>query len=188
MKRLLTLILSLLFIPMALAAPKTYTIDSDHSYVLWHISHFGFSNQVGKWPVTGTLVLDADKPQNSTVNVTIQTGNIVTGNPELDKHLKGDLFFDVSHFSTATFVSNKVIVTGKDTAKVLGALTIRGVTKNVVLNARLHQMGKNPVTDKETVGFSAKTQLKRSDFGINALLPGLGDDVAIDIEIEAYVA
>lgn len=163
-----------------------YSFDPNHSYVLWHISHFGFSNPSGKWFVTGTLILDQAHPQNSKVNATINIADIVTGIKELDDHLKGQIFFDVAQFPTATFVSDKINVTSKTTAKVHGMLTLHGVTKPVILDVTLNKAGVNPITNKDTVGFSAITTLKRSDFGINTLLPGLGDDVKINIDAEAY--
>lgn len=166
-------------------AADTLTLDPDHTYVLWHISHFGFSSQSGKWYAEGSLVIDKDKPQNSKVTATIKMANIITGIPELDSHLKGKLFFDVAQYPTATFVSNKVDVTGKTTANVQGILTLHGVAKPITLKVKLTKVGKSPITDKMTAGFSATTKIKRSDFGINTLLPGLSDDVTLDIEAEA---
>jgi|SRR5579885_955366 polyisoprenoid-binding protein YceI len=190
MKKYLGNYLAVLILMMAFVSPvfsaETYVLDPQHTYILWHISHFGFTTQSGKWYANGTLILDKDKPQKSKVNATIQVGNIITGIPELDKHLKGGLFFDVEHFPTATFASTKVEMTGKTTANVYGTLTLHGVTKSVVLNVKLNQAGVSPITDKMTVGFTATTSIKRSDFGISTLLPGLGDNVKIDIEAEAY--
>lgn len=169
----------------AYAAEKTYTLDPNHSYVMWHISHFGFSHPSGKWFANGTLVLDESKLQNSKITVNIRTADIDTGIKELDEHLKGKLFFDVEKFPAATFVSNKVTLTGKKTAKVQGILTLHGISKPITLNVTLNKAGVNPINNKDTVGFTASTKLKRSDFDMNALLPGLGDDVTIDIEAEA---
>lgn len=167
-------------------AADNYTLDPMHTYVEWHISHFGFSDPSGKWMIkSGTATLDKAKPQNSKVNVTIEMDTLVTGLPELDKHLESPLFFDVAKYPTATFVSNKVVLTGKETANVTGMLTFHGVTKPVMLKVKLNKAGVNPVTNKETVGFNATTTLKRSDFGMTAYLPGLGDDVKIDISAEA---
>jgi polyisoprenoid-binding protein YceI len=178
---------SLLFFSLSVhAAPETMTLDPNHTYVLWQIKHLGFSTQAGKWYATGTLVLDKDKPENSKVNATFQIASMVTGLPELDKHLKGKLFFDVEQFPTATFVSDKVDVTSQNTAKVHGMLTLHGVSKPVILDVTLNQVGKNPVTDKMTAGFSAKTKIKRSDFGMNTLSPALGDEVNLDVEAEAF--
>lgn len=175
-----------LFSFVSVRAAETYTIDPMHSYVLYHINRFGFSIQVGKWFTHGTIVLDKEQPQRSKVNVTIPVANVDSGIPELDKHLKGSLFFDVEKFPNATFVSNKITLSSKTAGKIYGILTLHGVSKPVVLTAKLNKMGINEINNKMTVGFGATTKLKRSDFGINALLPNLGDDVTIDIQVEAY--
>lgn len=179
-------LLYFLFINVAWAAEESYTLDPLHSYVLWHIDHFGFSYPSGKWMASGTLLLDQANPQNSKVNATIKVTDITTGVPELDKHLREPLFFDVAKYPTATFISNKVDVTGKDTALVYGTLTLHGVSKPVILNVKLNKLGQNPINNKMGAGFSASSKIKRSDFGITTLLPGLGDDVTLDIEAEAY--
>lgn len=168
------------------AAAEKLILDDQHSYVLWRIQHLGFSTQAGKWYVKGTVMLDKDNPQNSKVEATIDVANFVTGIPELDKHLGDALFFDVKKYPTATFISDKVDVTGKNTAKVTGLLTVRGITKPVTLDVTLNKAGKNPVTDRMTVGFNATTMVKRSDFGMRAFLPDLGDEVTLEIGAEAY--
>ena len=175
-----------LFISTPTQAAETFNLDPQHTYVLWRIKHLGFSTQTGKWYVSGTLVLDKENLKNSKVNATIQVADIVTGIPELDKHLKGKLFFDVAQFPTATFVSDKVEVTGKDTAKVHGILKVHGISKPVILDVKFNQAAINPISDKMTAGFSATTNIKRSDFGITTLLPGLADDVNLNIETEAF--
>lgn len=167
-------------------ATETYKFDPSHSYVAWHINHFGFSNPTGKWMPEGVLILDMKQPQNSKVSATIHVSDLITGIDELNKHLTGKSFFDVAKYPTATFVSNKVTITGKETAKIHGMLTVHGVTKPIVLNVKLNKIGVNPISNKESVGFSATTVLKRSDFGIDTLLPGISDNVQINIETEAY--
>ncbi len=184
----LMLVASAFVFTPAVAAETAYTLDKDHSYVAWQINHLGFSNQTGKWMAKGTLQLDRDHLDKSKVDVTIDIKNIITGNPELDKHLFGQLFFDVKKFPTAKFVSDKVEVTGDKTAKITGMLTLHGVTKPVTLDVTLNAEGKNPITDKNTVGFSATAEIKRSDFGINGFLPKLGDEVKLNIEVEAFSA
>lgn len=167
------------------AAPETFTLDKNHSYVLWSIEHLGFSTQTGKWYATGQLVLDKDHPEQSKADISINVAGVITGLPELDKHLKSKLFFDVDQYPKATFVSDKVQVLGKDTGDVSGILTLRGISKPVVLHVTFNKSGINPITNKMTVGFSATTSIKRSDFGLNALLPALGDAVDLKIEVEA---
>lgn len=194
MKKLLsrTLTLAALFLAAtfpAQAAPVAYTFDPTHTAVIWHINHIGFSNPSGKWMVSsGTLDLDEAKLQDSKVNVQIKVADVITGVPKLDEHLIGKDFFDVAQFPTATFVSDKVEVTGKDSAKVHGMLTLHGVTKPVTLKVKMNKMGVSPVTQKQTVGFTAFTTIKRSDFGISAYLPGLSDEVKLEIEAEANKA
>ncbi|HTM63424.1 MAG TPA: YceI family protein [Gammaproteobacteria bacterium] len=173
---------------MSAFAADTLTLDPNHTYVLWQINHFGFSTQAGKWYANGTLTLDKEKPENSKVNATIQVSNMITGLPELDKHLSGKLFFDTAQFPTATFTSSKVEMTGKKTAKVYGTLTLHGVSRPIALDVTLNQVATNPINDKETYGFTAKTIVKRSDFGMNTLLPGLSDTVEININAEAAKA
>ena len=173
-----------LFSGMAHAA-ETYTLDSSHTNVVWSINHFGFSNPSGKiTKVEGTLVLDETAPANSKVNVTMSPANLDSGNEKLDEHLKSKDFFDVEQYPTITFVSDKVELTGKDTAKVTGTLTLHGVSKPQTLTVKLNKIGAN-MMGKKTAGFSATTVIKRSDFGMTTYVPNLGDNVGISIESEA---
>lgn len=167
------------------AYADTYQLDAEHSYVLWHISHFDFSHPSGRFPATGTLILDEAKPAMSRVNITIPIADLATGVPELDKHLKSELFFDLKQFPTATFVSDKITVTSPKTALVHGILTLHGISHPVLLKVTLNKIGENPVTEQKTLGFSASTTINRSDFNIDTLLPGVGDEVTIQIEVEA---
>lgn len=183
--RLMAMVISL-FVSTVWAAPETLLIDNQHSTVIWSIKHLGFSTQSGKWYVNGDLVIDKDHLNKSKVNVTINIDDLVTGLPELDKHLKGKLFFDTAQFPKATFVSDRVQVLSPNTAKVFGKLTLHGVTKQVTLNVTMNKVGVNPLTDRRTAGFSATTTIKRSDFGMNSLLPDLGDVVTLRIDVEAY--
>lgn len=183
-----SIIIGALIFPFSfhLLAADKYSIDPMHSYVLWHINHFDFSNPSGKWMAEGTLEFDNQNLQKSKVNVTIKIADIITGLKDLDQHLMGKLFFDVKNYPAATFVSDKINLVDMKIKYVHGLLTVHGVTKPITLNVKLNKMGLNPVNDRETVGFSADTILKRSDFGITTMLPGIGDDVKIEIEIEAY--
>lgn len=169
-------------------AAETYALDTNHTNIVWSINHFGFSNPSGKFTkVEGQLVLDEANPANSKVSMTLSPANILTGIDKLDEHLKSKDFFDVEQFPNATFVSTKVALTGKDTAKVTGTLTLHGISKPVTLDVKLNKIGVN-MFNKKTAGFSAFTTIKRSDFGINTYLPALGDDVKISIESEANIA
>jgi polyisoprenoid-binding protein YceI len=177
---------------LALAAPAvaadTYVLDASHTAVLWHISHFGFSSPSGKFMhIEGTLTLDEANPAASKIQVMIPVASVDSGVPKLDEHIKGKEFFDVATFPTATYKSDTIEVTGKDSALVHGTLTLHGVSKPVTLNVRLNKLAEN-MMKKKTAGFSASAVIKRSDFGMKAYLPGLGDDVRIEIESEANLA
>ena len=183
-KTLLISALWLSFAPVAQAA-DTYTFDPSHTSVVWSINHFGFSNPSGKFAsVTGSVTFDEAKPELSKVTVTIPIANLFTGIDKLDEHLKTKDFFDLAQFPTATFTSDKVEVTGKDTAKVTGTLTLHGVAKPVTLDVKLNKIGEN-MKKKKTAGFSITATLKRSDFGMDKYLPMLGDEVKLSIESEA---
>lgn len=165
-------------------AAETYYLDSEHTSVLWRIKHLGFSDQSGKWYAKGILALDKGKPENSKVSAVIQISEVITGIPELDKYLRSAMFFDTEKYPTATFVSHRVNMLDKDTAKVMGRLTLHGVTKPVILDVKLNQMNRNPITKKMVASFSATANIRRSDFGITTIVPALGDDVYLNIEAE----
>jgi polyisoprenoid-binding protein YceI len=168
----------------ALAA-DTYKLDPMHTAIVFHVNHFGFSSPSGKFMnVDGSVMLDQKNPAASKVNVTIPIATIATDVAKLDEHLKSKDFFDAATYPTATFVSTKVDVTGKDTAIVHGTLTLHGISKPVDLNVRLNKIGEN-IMKKPTAGFSAVAVIKRSDFGITLYAPALSDEVQLDIESEA---
>ncbi len=169
----------------AQAAPQTYTLDPNHTNILWHVDHFGFSSPSGRFGIKeGTLVLDEANPNNSSLNVVIDVNGLATGIPKFDEHIKSKDFLDAAKFPTATFKSTKVERDG-DEAKVTGNLTLHGVTKPVVLDVELNKIGEHPMTKVKSVGFSAETKIKRSDYGVSMYVPNVGDEVEIEIETEA---
>lgn len=168
-----------------IAAPEKYMLDPHHSFVIWKIDHLGFSKFSGKWPAKGTLILDQKNPSKSKVDVTIPINDIVTGVPKLDEHLLAADFFDAKKYPDATFVSNKIVLTGKKTAKVTGTLTLHGVSKPVVLHVTFNKHAKSPIDNKMRVGFNATANIKRADFGIDSYLPAVGNQVELDIQAEA---
>ncbi|MBG78348.1 MAG: polyisoprenoid-binding protein [Alphaproteobacteria bacterium] len=173
-------------VQVANAAPESYNFDPTHTNILWKAEHFGFSKPSGRFGLTsGELILDEDAPENSSVEVVIDTTDLVTGIEKFDAHLKSSDFLDVENFPTATFKSTAVEVTGETTAKVTGDLTLHGVTKPVTLDMTLNKIGINPISEKKTAGFSGSIVLKRSDFGISMYVPNVSDEVEISIEAEA---
>ena len=162
-----------------------YVLDASHSKITWSVSHLGFSTYVGQFAgVAGTLKLDPTAVQATDLQVTVDTASVGTLNTALDNHLKGPDFLDVAKFPTATFKTTSVTLTGERTADIAGDLTLHGVTKPVVIQATFNRAGIAPTDRKYTVGFAGKAVLKRSDFGIKAYLPVLGDEVTLDLAAE----
>jgi polyisoprenoid-binding protein YceI len=166
------------------AAVENYKIDPVHSSVGFSIRHF-FSNVPGVFTkFDGTIVVDRDNLENSTVTATIEVPSVDTRNEMRDKDLKSDKFFDADKFSGITFKSKSWKKTGEDTYDVTGDLTIHGVTKEVVLKTKVLGFGPG-MRGAMLSGWEASTTLNRNDFGITTFPKVLGDDVAVSISVEA---
>lgn len=171
-----------------LFAAETLVVDPNNSSVGFRIRHF-VTNVRGAFTVfSGAIQLDEARPENSSVEFSIQAKSVDTGNERRDGHLRSADFFDVANHPTITFKSTQVAKTGAKGYSVTGDLTIRGVTKRITL----------PVTDlgraKDSrgglkVGFETETTLTRTDFGVNWNAPAdnglmLGDEVQVEISLE----
>lgn len=169
----------------------TYKTDPNHTLIGWQVDHLGFNDYFGIFgDVTGTLVLDPKNPSTAKVDITIPVSKVTTANAGLTAHLlragkdgaKADFFGPAP--ADAHFVSTSVVVSGTS-AKITGNLTLNGATKPVTLDAEFHGAGTTPafMGGKETIGFGAKTTIKRSDFGVNYGIPFVSDDVQLDISV-----
>jgi polyisoprenoid-binding protein YceI len=168
----------------AVAADK-YTFEPTHSQVNFSYMHLGLSTQTQQLrTVTGTLLLDAEDLTKSSVDVTIDMNSIDTGVAKFDDHIKSADFFDTAKFPTATFKSTTVAAAGEGKLKVTGDLTLRGVTKPVVLDVTVNKIGEHPMAKKPAAGFNATTKVLRSDFGLGGYVPAVGDEVSISIASE----
>ena len=166
---------------LARVAAGSYALDPSHSQVAWSVNHFGFNAVNGLFGVgAGTLTVDPAKPTAARVTVEIPVTSLVTTVPKLTEHLQSAEFFDAAKFPTATFVSTTIAPHGQR-ATVSGTLTLHGISRPVVLDARFGGAGTNPMSKKATVGFEATTTIKRSDFGINAYVPAVGDTVVLHL-------
>ena len=172
------------------AAAQTYMIDGNHTQANFTWTHFGFSNpSAGFDNISGTISFDPEHPTQSSVDVSIAIDSLNTQVEKLDEHLKKADFFDAAKFPTATFKSTKVVKgTAKNEFKVTGDLTIHGVTKSVMLDAKLNRADVHPMSKKPTVGFDGSTTIKRSDFGMGAYVPNVSDEIRIHLTTEASVA
>lgn len=159
-----------------------YVVENHHTQVLWSVSHFGFNDYFGLFgQMTGTLSLDKMKPANSKVVINIPINEVATSRTDLNKHLMSPDFFDVAKYPTATFVSTSVVPMPGNKAKIMGNLTLLGVTKPVVLNAQLSGAGANLMSKKETIGFHATTTIDRTQWGLSKFAPAIGAKVELRI-------
>ena len=174
---------------ISVAKPVDYTIDPTHTATVFTWNHYGFSTPSANFSdIQGTISVDNAKPVNSAVNVTIPLSSLNTNVKALDDHLKNADFFDAEKYPNITFKSTKVQALGQNKYKITGDLTVKNVTKPVVLDAVLNKQGVHPMTKAESIGFNATTSFDRSAFGVGAYVPNVGDKITVNITTEASVA
>jgi len=163
----------------------TYQLDPNHTSITFKINHLGFSRYTGRFDkMEATLNFDGGAPEKSGLNVTIYPNSIDTNNAKLEEELRGDKFFDVIKYPRASFQSTAIQRTGPNTAKVTGDFTLMGTTHALTLDVTAIGAGIRPMDQKKVLGFSATSSFKRSDYGLQNLLPLVGDDVTLEIEAE----
>ncbi len=173
----------------AWAEPVAYTFDKSHANIGFTVSHLGFSNVHGRFgSFDGTLMIDEETPANSSVTITIPAASLNTFWDARNEHLKGADFFNVAEYPDITFKSTKVEKTGDNTLDITGDLTFHGTTKPVTLKTTVNQFGAHPMSGKKTIGVAATTVVKRSDFGMGAMAPAIGDNIPVTIDFEASVS
>ena len=169
----------------AAAAPETFVIDGTHSYPRFSYNHFGYSTQISRFNNTsGKIVLDKEAKTGS-VDVVIDMKSVDTGYAVFNGHLQGEDFFDTEKFATATFKSTKVRFEGDKPVAVDGNLTIKGVSKPVTLALSSFQLMAHPMLKKDAIGANATTKISRTEFNAGKYAPYVGDEVTIDIAVEA---
>jgi polyisoprenoid-binding protein YceI len=171
----------------ALDPSGTYKIDPVHSTVIFKVMHAQSSWAFGRFDkVGGSFTFDAAKPENSKVEVTIQTTSVNTADGKRDDHLRSPDFFDVKTFPTATFKSTAVAKKGERMYAVTGDLALHGVTKSVTLDME-HTGGiENPKMGK-LAGFYGTLTIPRADYGMKYGTGMLGEDVQLMISIEGGI-
>lgn len=173
---------------LSMAKPVAYQIDPTHTATVFTWNHFGFSTPSANFSdIQGTINVDNDKPEKSSVNVTIPLSSLNTNVKALDNHLKQADFFDAEKYPNIIFKSTKVETKDKKHFKITGHLTIKDVTKPVVLDAVLNKQAAHPMSKLETIGFNATTSFDRSAFGVGAYVPNVGDKITVNITTEASV-
>lgn len=169
----------------------SWQIDAAHSEIQFKVRHMMVSWVRGQFEsFSGSVNLDEQNPANTTVDITIDAASIATRQADRDAHLRSPDFLDAETYPTLTFKSKRVEVAGKNTAKLIGDLTIRGVSKEVVLDVAYSGQHRSPFGPFITAGFSAETVINRKEWGLgwNAMIESggvlVGEEIHISIEME----
>jgi len=175
------------FMGEAARAADKYALDPMHTFVVFKITDVGYAHVVGWFTaVAGELTFDPADVTKSTLNVRIKTASIDTHFAQRNKDLMSPDFLNVAEFPEMTFKSTSVEKTGDKKGKVTGELTLLGVTKPVSMDVTFNKIAPNPFNkDTPTAGFEAHTAIKRSDFGMKAEIPNIGDEIDISIDAQA---
>lgn len=168
----------------------TYTIDPQHTNVLFTIGHVGITRFTGRFDkISGTYTLNSQEPKKDQAHIVIQTSSIDTGFALRDKDLRSAEFFDAKKYPVITFSSTRYVSTGPKTGRLYGRLTLHGVSKPVTFQVR--EIGAGAVTylpkpwGGYLSGFVATTVIHRSQFGMDAYLPeGLSNAIRVKVEVE----
>lgn len=169
----------------AFAAPLTYAVDSTHTFPSFTYNHLGFSQQTHRFlKTTGTVVWDKEG-QTGSVDITIDTKSVDAGSALFSEHIQDTELFDTANFPTITFKSTKIKFAGEDPVSIDGDLTIKGITKPVTLTVTNFKSQINPLVRREAFGANAVTKIKRGDFNVSKGLPFVGNEVTLNIVIEA---
>lgn len=168
----------------ALAADH-YTVDPRHTFPSFEINHLGFSIQRGRFNESAGKVTLDPKSGTGNIQIAINAASISTGLAELEKHLRSEDFLDAARYPQITFTSDKLTFKDGQLTAVDGYLTLHGKTKPVHLTVDHFHCGLNMISMKSVCGANATTTIKRSDFGVSKYVPAVGEEVKIEIQIEA---
>ncbi len=168
----------------ALAEPVQYLIEPTHTFVNWEARHFGVSTSRGRFDRSSGQVSYDSKARSGQIDIRIDMKSISTGVAPFDAHLRRDDYFDVEKFPEARFVSSELRHDGERLSEVVGQLSLRGVTRPVVLKALRFSCYENPFLKREVCGGDFETRLVRSEFGIVHGLPVVVPDDAIRLQIQ----
>jgi len=190
MTRLAVLAIALAATSSAPLYATTYTLEPNYTQGVFRWNHLGFSSPAAQFSQgEGTLEFDSTMPTRASVRVTIPLSTLNTGVPDLDDDFRSAQFFDTAKYPSATFTSTQVEPgMTSNQLKVTGTLNLHGVTKPVTLDVTVVKIGTNPRSGVPTVGFDAMTTLKRSDFGLGAYVPQVGDEIELHIICQAVDA
>jgi len=175
---------------LAEVSSANYTLDPGHASLVWKVSHNGLSNYTARFTeFSADLEFNAADPAKSRLVATINPLSVRTDHPsgpDWDTTLRTDeKFFNANVFPEITYTSSNISLTGEDTGIIMGELSLLGVTAEVPMNVTFNGVRNFAwFGERDVIGFSATATLKRSDFGMSALLPNIGDEISITLETE----
>ncbi|CAB3733696.1 YceI family protein [Paraburkholderia sp. SIMBA_055] len=162
-----------------------YDLDLDHCSITFDVEHFKYSRFTMRFDrKKGQLNWNEGGLEQSSVSVSIDAASIDTNVPLLDKMVKSESLLDVERYPEIRFVSTKFERTGESRGTLTGNLTIHGVTQPVTLDVTFNGFARDPLTKKDTLGFSAEGQFSRAKFGLATWYPAVGDDIHVRIQAE----
>jgi polyisoprenoid-binding protein YceI len=178
-------------LPRAATAPPAelpqgdYRLDSQHATILFKVDHLGFSRLIGRFDrFDATLDFDPQQPEAARLVAAIDPASIDLNLPAFEQDLRGPDWLDVARYPEARFESRTIAITGVDTGKVTGDLTLHGVTAPVTLDVTFNGGGTDLLTGAYRLGFVARGAVLRSTFGLGTYAPAVGDEVLLEIHAE----
>jgi polyisoprenoid-binding protein YceI len=170
----------------AQAQAESFQLDPVHTRVAFRVDHAGFSKAIGTFSgATGTLEFDPDDWSTATLDVSLPLATLDIGDARWRDKVLDRTFLDAGEQPSARFVSTRVEAGAPGQARVIGQLSLRGISREVVLDVKLNALKRHPLTLRRTAGFSATATIRRSDFGMDAWSRLVGDEVELMIEAEA---
>lgn len=184
MMKLAVLLSSLALLSAAPLRADTYQIDPVHSSVLFKVRHLGVADFYGRFnEISGTVNFDKASPAKSSITAEVKVESVDTHNEKRNQHLKSPDFFNAKEFPVISFKSTKVEPAGADAFKVTGDFTLHGVTKSITFTFHKGGEGKGMQGEVRSGG-GGEITIKRSDYGMNFMMNGLGDEIGIILSLE----
>ena len=177
----------LLLVPASAPAADNYTIDSEHSSIIFKSLHFGTGHIYGRFnQFSGKFSVDAVKPSKSSVELEVKSASVDTGNAKRDQHIKSPDFLNARQFPVISFKSTSAKKKDDHTAELVGDLTLHGITRSVKAQVRRIGSGKDP-WGNQRLGVETSFTIKRSDFGIKFMPEGVGDLIQVTLAAEGIL-
>ena len=165
---------------------ENYNLDKTYTSIVWYADRMGYSRIIGSFgDFEGTIELNNCEINKSKIDIIIDTNSISSGNSEIDRQLKSVTFFDVENYPVARFQSTNINLIEKDNAQLIGNFTMLGKTREISLKVRFNKKALDPLMNVMRTGYSIRTNVQRSKWGMDKLLAFVSDDISIVIEAEA---